>query len=1026
MSLKIDRVQLEIIIQNDKSRKRLRELEDEARGINKELKKLPENSKEWFVEMDKLKRVQGEMDKIIDTISLTGLSLKELTKRQRELNAIMLHMDPRLPEYKKLEKQLTAVNGRITQLRAGARQTNSSMNKLAAGFNKFRTIGLGLVGMLTGVVFGIGKLISRNADLSDSFADVAKTTNLTNDKVRELYKTFRTFNTRTSNKKLLELAKAAGKLGVEGKKNIEGFVNAADKITVALGEDLGANTEDSIRQIGKIVDVFKVKQQFGLEQGLLKVGSAINALGQASTANEGYIVEFTKRVGGIAPNANISAADTLGLAATLDQLGQTAEVSSTVYGKLMIAIGKDTPYYAKLAGMSVGEFNKLLGEDTNEAFIKVLEGAKSTQGGIQGMAETLGKMGVDGQRSASVLGVLTNNIDLLRDQQALSNKEFDAGTSIINEFNTKNQNLAGNLQKIGKRLGEIFVNSAINKGLSNIVGKFAEWTEIPLDEKLKREQQEVNVLAARLINLNIPLDERNKAYEELKAIQPNIVEGIDMEKVITGKLVENLTRYNEQAAKRIVLAGIEEEEAKIINKQNKLRADLMNAQTEALIKLNKTMVGLKTSGLNTESSDALFKEFQQAINAADPDKIDVVIKKMQTLFVDLNKEGTKEAKQLAVQLDQFYNYSMGGYISALENADRALDNNIEKHGDEVKALQDKKAALEELLKTPFVETSSLHKQVNIETTINRTVDDPNGNVDPAKYLNEDVQEEDKVKTEPWMVDIGTLKESKDKFKKFLDEQLKTQSDYTDEAEAKWQEDQENMQRTFEGKLDFVNQWSADVGAAIGKGLAGNTEELKESLREVLIINLDYLRRVLRMAIFEGTAKSIAQSGFIVGLAKSAALTALLEGGFAGVKRAIRGYYYGGDTGSGHPAQERGQVHADEYVVPSFIRHDPDVSQFLSTVVEPRRVSKIKNMDTTLPRSGFAYGGATDGNYGQYQNQAQAQQSINPELQAALQKNTETMAELRQMINRGLRLTAVGTKAIRDEITDQEKIENSVI
>ena len=90
---------------------------------------------------------------------------------------------------------------------------------------------------------------------------------------------------------------------------------------------------------------------------MIKIGSTINALGAASTANEEYMVEFTKRVAGIAPSAEISIDKVLGLAATLDQLGQTSEVSSTVVSQVIPNMFKETETYARIAGMSVSDFS---------------------------------------------------------------------------------------------------------------------------------------------------------------------------------------------------------------------------------------------------------------------------------------------------------------------------------------------------------------------------------------------------------------------------------------------------------------------------------------------------------------------------------------------------------------------------------------------------------------------------------------------------------------------------------------------
>lgn len=474
MSLKIDRLQLEIIINNDQSRMKLRELENNMKSLKKEMKKVPEGSAEWNKMSDRLKSMQQQHDKVINSIGLHGLSLKELSQRQKELNMMMRNMDPRLPQYKELEKQYNAISKRQGELRSEMKRTGSSISNLSGNFKKYFGIVSAGIASLTAVFFSFKKLIQGSAELSDKMADVRKTTGLAAEGVKELYTELKQIDTRSSRSELLDLARIAGKLGVEGKEDILGFVRAADQINVALSEDLGGNAEEAIRQVGKLVDIFKVKDTYGLESGMLRVGSAINALGADSTANEPYLVEFAKRFGGIAPNADISVQDVLGLAATLDQLGQTTEVSTTALGKLMVNMGKDVPMFADVAGKSVEEFSKLLKEDANEALIAVLEGSKSNKKGLEGMAESLNKLGVDGSRAVGVIGVLSNNIDILRKQQKLSNDEFAKGTSLTDEFNIKNETLGALLDKINKKLAGLFINSSIMEGLKSLVQGFAE------------------------------------------------------------------------------------------------------------------------------------------------------------------------------------------------------------------------------------------------------------------------------------------------------------------------------------------------------------------------------------------------------------------------------------------------------------------------------------------------------------------------------------------------------------------------
>ena len=135
---------------------------------------------------------------------------------------------------------------------------------------------------------------------------------------------------------------------------------------------------------------------------------------------------------------------------------------------------KDTATYAGIAQMSIEDFTQLLNTDANEAFIRLLQGAKGSGTGFAEMAQNLDKMGLDGVRSTKVLGALADNISKLREKQAFSNQEFEKGTSIIKEFNTKNNTTQAIFDKnkdafarlqvqIGEKLSPIYTDM-IHKG----------------------------------------------------------------------------------------------------------------------------------------------------------------------------------------------------------------------------------------------------------------------------------------------------------------------------------------------------------------------------------------------------------------------------------------------------------------------------------------------------------------------------------------------------------------------------------
>ncbi|MCD6446625.1 MAG: phage tail tape measure protein, partial [Candidatus Marinimicrobia bacterium] len=563
MSLKIDRVQLEIVIKNDQSRKRLRELEDQSRKLKKELKKLPEGTEAWTQKFNQLKKVQTEMDGLIDKIGLTGLSMKELSQRQKELNSIMRNLDPRTEEYKKLDTQLHKVKLRMNELRLGANRTKISLRQMADTMNRFSVMAASVIAAITGIVYSVAQLVKGTVDLDDTLANVMKTTGLTRKEVRELYSDFRYLNTRTARKELLALAEQAGRLGKQGKKDIMAFVEVGNKIKTALGDDLGENADKAILEVGKITTLLKVAEKQGVDYGraMDMVGSSINEVAANSMAQAPYLIEFTKRTMGLGKQANVSAAQLIGMAATFDESGQKIELSATAVNKIMVDMFRDYGDYAEVAGMKSQDFFKLLQTDANEAFVKLLEGLKGNNEGFATMVKKFDAIDVNGARATQALSALASNLDRLKINQALANKALVEGTSLTAEYNIKNNNLAGSYEKLGRFIRAKFINSSFLGWLEKVVSKMSEWTVIPLSDKLRKDKLDINGLVIEMTSLNTSTDRRNTIYKELGKIYPGIIKGIDQENINVKKLSENLAEYNRHMIAKIALQVSAEEMA---------------------------------------------------------------------------------------------------------------------------------------------------------------------------------------------------------------------------------------------------------------------------------------------------------------------------------------------------------------------------------------------------------------------------------------------------------------------------------
>lgn len=483
-------LQLNIIVNGDVGRKRILELEQTMRdtessikATNQQLQAMSAAGKNGTKEYKALNQTlkdqkksleesRKQFDKLQSGISLENKTISELRNQIKLTNAALGKAVPGTENWKNLNRTLQQTKTRLKELTDQSKAVHYTTCELSDKFSKYIVSIYGAIGAIQGA---FNKFTgARDAFLlyDEALTDAMKTTNLTKDEILDLSASLKQIDTKTPQNELLDLVRAGGKLGITGQEDLLGFARAADKINVALSEDLGGNAEAAITAIGKMTDIFSLTDEYGIEQAMLKVGSAINELGMASTANEGYIVDFSKRLAGIAPNADISIDKILGLAATLDKYGQQSETSSTAIGQTIMAMFKRTETFAQIAGIPLEEFSELLKTDVNEALLKVLEGMQRGEGGLASVTAAMEEMHLNGQRAATVLGSLSKHTDELRSQQEIANKAFSAGTSLTAEFAVKNNSLTAELEKQKKAILENVVslgeklNPAMSEGMT--------------------------------------------------------------------------------------------------------------------------------------------------------------------------------------------------------------------------------------------------------------------------------------------------------------------------------------------------------------------------------------------------------------------------------------------------------------------------------------------------------------------------------------------------------------------------------
>lgn len=404
-----------------------------------------------------IKETKRQMQLVDNTLShLKTSSVRDLEYSMKVLNQEMRGLDRGSEAFRQMQLQAKQLKTELEAVRAEGQAQKSWINKTTDWFNRMQGVILGVIAAISGLTFTVKSCVEKFASMDEEMTNVRKYTGQTADEVERMNEDFKKMETRTAREKLNQLAGDAGRLGITASSMVEEFVDGADKINVALGDDLG---DDAVKDIGKLALMFGEDKTKGLRGAMLATGSAVNELAQNSSASAGYLVDFTARVAGVGKQAGFTQAQIMGLASVLDQNMQQDETAATAVQNLLAKMFQDSAKFAKIAGLNVKEFSKTLKEDANGALLQFLQAMRS-KGGFADLAPMFEEMKMDGSRATGVLTVLADKLDDIKVAQDLATKSYAEGTSVINEFNTQNESVQAQLDKAKKK----FLDLAIELG----------------------------------------------------------------------------------------------------------------------------------------------------------------------------------------------------------------------------------------------------------------------------------------------------------------------------------------------------------------------------------------------------------------------------------------------------------------------------------------------------------------------------------------------------------------------------------
>lgn len=436
----------------------LKLVEAELERIRQSEQKVVTLMQQYDKEIDRtnvdIKETKRQMQLVNNTMSnLKTSSIRDLEYSIKALNQQMQGMERGTENFKQMERQAKQLKAELQAVRAEEVAQESWIKRSADWFNRMQGIALGAVAAISGITFTVKKCVEEYAKMDDEMTNVRKYTGQAADEVERMNEDFQKMDTRTPRQKLNQLAEDAGRLGITSTAAVEDFVDGADKINVALGDDLG---DKAVSQIGKLAQMFGEDKTKGLRGAMLATGSAVNELAQNSSASAGYLVDFTARVAGVGKQAGFTQAQIMGLASVLDQNMQQDETAATAVQNLLAKMFQDSAKFAKIAGLNVKEFANTLKEDANGALLQFLA-AMRAKGGFADLAPMFEEMKMDGSRATGVLTVLADKLDDIKTAQNLANEAYSEGKSVLNEFETQNESVQAQLDKASKKFLDLSI-----------------------------------------------------------------------------------------------------------------------------------------------------------------------------------------------------------------------------------------------------------------------------------------------------------------------------------------------------------------------------------------------------------------------------------------------------------------------------------------------------------------------------------------------------------------------------------------
>lgn len=453
------------------------------------------------IEEKRVGEVSGEVQKILDAPK--GRSFNELKvaveQGRKALNDMSRTTKEGQKAYDGLAEKVRNADLEMKNLGNESKGTTSAFEKAVSRLKTYITLYMGTAVAIQKIGGAMGDMMT----LSDKMGEVRKTTGFTADQVGRLSDNLAKLDTRTPIQDLMDMAAAAGQLGLNTEEDVRGFTEAANMLHVALPEMGEEGATEMMKVALATGEVNKIRKQMedGTVEGssatavaMEKVASTIDRLRATTAAAAQPIADFVKRVGAVGAQSGITVDQVAALGATVDELGMGTEMAATAISRMIPAIKNHAFDIARAIGVTPDTIRRLY--DTGHAMdviVMILKHIKENNmqndpNGIEkllgtgGMQEIMKELDQQGARAGIVFAGLSQHVDELQRNLGTANTAYKQGTAILNEYNKMNDTTAAKWERLKNQIQEVVVNNSMQKFMGGVIDTARFFVNIITDD----------------------------------------------------------------------------------------------------------------------------------------------------------------------------------------------------------------------------------------------------------------------------------------------------------------------------------------------------------------------------------------------------------------------------------------------------------------------------------------------------------------------------------------------------------------